>query len=224
MEHDLRRIELNVEKESAVPKKEYSFISESSLGFALSSRVISALGAKYKNILPIYFYLPQEGSNTSARCNPGISVRIVSVFMRRPKVPFPGSRDITIKFNKVIFDWTKELNAIGIPVLAVAPLASSLFEINKCDLAWFWLGESVESVESKVVVNIDSRSCSEAPAFVKGPMKEQDVLPFLQTSNIYKWPDAIEKLANASRSLNSGRYPMFGGGLYFYRPIFFLHW
>jgi len=117
-----------------------SFISEHSSEYILVAKLTRMMERHFERVIPIYFLSTREGSPISGECGPSQTLKIVSVFARRPKIDIPNQPFIEVKFNESLFEIADLASPLGIPTFAGVPLASSMMKVSlDNDCAWFEL-------------------------------------------------------------------------------------
>jgi len=199
-----------------------SFCSEHTVEYVLVPRIVREFAPHYDKVVALYFWATREGNTTSRLCDPHETVRLVSVFPRRPKVATPNDQSVLVKFNAELFTWATESYRFGIPTFAGVPLVSSLAHLTlESPLAWFHLAPAhLGDVELTItldgrVVQVPSQSDS-----VEGPINLTDVLNRVgRLSRPCSWEEALEHLNQVRSNARPARYFYFIGG---YKPFHLL--
>jgi hypothetical protein len=108
-----------------------SFISEHSLEYIVVPNICKILRAKYKRIIPIYYWVTREGNTLSRNLHSNIRVRILAVFPRRPKIDSNHSDVIFGKLNNSILHFAGAAKSIGIPTIFCMPIVKSFLDISE---------------------------------------------------------------------------------------------
>jgi hypothetical protein len=161
---------------------------------------------QFERVIPIYFLSTREGGPISGECNPSQTLRIISVFARRPKVNVPNQPFIEVKFNEFLFETADLAAPIGIPTFAGVPLASSMMNLsldNNC--AWFELtGSSADVIFDISLAGELLRQSSDSSA-IDGPITESElVVRVLNKSRSMSWDEAREHMRTIRRGARGG--------------------
>ncbi len=105
-------------------------MNERTVEYFLVPRAVWALGGAGMRALPFYYWSSREGSRVGVAGGDGITLKVVAIFARRPKVLDTGDEHIQVKFNHSLFRATYVGYHFSIPVLAAVPLVTSLFDLN----------------------------------------------------------------------------------------------
>jgi len=199
-----------------------SFFSEHSAEYVLVPRIVQQLSEHFHKVVPVFFWANREGNTIARACAPCQTLRVISVFARRPKVNRPGEQQVLVKFNTELFDWAAEAEALGIPTFAGLPLVSSLTDLTlDCACAWFWVGpHRGEDVELILSLDGDVVRNSSGKPHVHGPIELPDVERRVRESaKTLPWKDALDRIRQIRISVRAqNRLPFFGG----YKPFHLL--
>jgi len=98
-----------------------SFISEHSLEYIVVPSICKILRAKYKRIIPIYYWATREGNALSGKLHSNIRVRLLSVFPRRPKIDSNQPDIIYGKLNNAILHFAEISKSIAFQQFFACP-------------------------------------------------------------------------------------------------------
>lgn len=202
-----------------------AFISEHSAEYILIPKLVAAMAQHFSKVIPIYFLSNREGSIISRRCDSHQSVRILSIFARRPKIETPNQSNIEVKFNESLFDIAQLSAPLGIPTFAGVPLVSSIMDFGfDAPCALFELSGFSGDVHYTISLDGNVLSKSRQSSAVEGPLGEHDLVKrVLRKSRYMNWDEAIESL----RTIRRGAQPhdnfwfRFGGGYHPFNLILF---
>jgi hypothetical protein len=199
--------------------KPLSFLCEHSVEYVLVHDIVKRLSLEYDRIIPIYFWVNREGTSIASKGIGRNSVRIITVYARRPKVKGPHDTSILMKINNQLFKAAELASSLGSPVLAGIPLTTNLLQFNMSTLcSWFQLQISAnrrEDVEIQLALDgtlIDHNNISPA---VNGPLTTENILSIIKTNtHSMSWGKAV----NSMRIIRDNeRYTRFMSG---YRPFY----
>ncbi len=199
------------------------FISEHTAEYILVPRLVSLLSPHFVRIVPFYFWSTREGNSMSRECGPRESVRLLSIFARRPKVASTRDNRIVMKLNTDLFRVANIASAGGIPVFAGVPLVTSIAELTlDAPCQWFHLAPDLHDVpDMEVTMQSNGALVGAAlPDCVTGPLDADAFVRIIhQAAQSMTWDEGIENLryirSNSSVQLGHARYRLFGG----YRPF-----
>lgn len=200
-----------------------SFISEHSAEFILVPKFAEILSSRFDNILPIYFWVSREGSRMAKACLRGISLRIVAMYARRPKIERPDQEEILVKFNSILLDRAKYFQHFGIPVFAGVPRVSSISDFKlDAECSWFRIStESEINYDVGYLLDIKAGRVMEGLSEQIIPVNESAIIKTIQMkSRSILWEEAVKIIRGvASDDISSWYYP---GNYTNYKPVYFL--
>jgi hypothetical protein len=200
-----------------------SFISEHSSEYILVAKLTSVMERHFARVIPIYFLSTREGSPISGECSPSQTLKILSVFARRPKVTVPNQPFVEVKFNESLFEIADLASPLGIPTFAGVPLASSVMGLsldNNC--AWFELTGSSADVIYELSLDGELLRRSSESSAIDGPITESELVSrVLSKSRTMSWDEAREHLRTIRRGARGDKsfWYQFGAG---YHPFHLL--
>lgn len=194
------------------------FFSEHTAEYILVPRLISLLSPHFARVVPFYFWVTREGNSMSRKCGPRESVRLLSVFARRPKVASSCDDQILMTLNTELFNTATIGSDYGIPVFAGVPLVTSIAELTlDAPCRWFHLASNFCDAPDVVVTMQSNGVLTDAglPSCITGPLDTDALVRIIrEATQLMTWDDGIECL-HCIRSDSSVRYRFFGG----YRPF-----
>ena len=197
-----------------------AFMCERTAEYVLIPALARILRRNYKTILPFGFSANREGS---AVATVPARLRLLATFARRTKVLASGDREITVKFNQVLFEVARKAQDFGIPVLAGVPLVSALEDLaDTPECSWFLIQDHSGSL-SDVTYRIDLVErilLTESHEGIEGPLPTERLLSHLGCATWYLWPEAMRALRELRRR-DDQRSFYFPFGASPYRPFFF---
>lgn len=205
-----------------------SFICEHSAEFVLVPFITELFAAHKQKLVPLYFWKTREGSIKSKKCDPGIPIRILSMYARRPKIDYPGQDSILVRINHRLFEHAAYLKENGIQTIIGVPRISSIMDFYVgCPCSWFTLSPDSNSVWGiDFSIDIKKNKCNaELPLSVKGPLEEKNILNLLNNSKIFtSWQAAIEILSGESLDYKpTGSFYYFHARFNMYKPVYFIN-
>lgn len=207
-----------------------SFLSEHSVEYVIVPRAVSVLRGSFDNVIPLYFWKSREGGALSLQLNANVTVRVLALFPRRPKlVNFDDYDSIYGKINTEIFDFSAKALGFGIPVAVALPLVRNMLQLGvDPKIAWVRVDCGDVDAHSEGDVHLifnDEKGLASLDGFLPksvGIMEESD-LPRMVTSNctLLTWGEAAEAMSELRVVSESHRYALrlFGGGVK-YRPVY----
>jgi hypothetical protein len=197
-----------------------SFISEHSLEYIIVPSICKILRAKYKRIIPIYYWATREGNALSGKLHSNIRVRILSVFPRRPKIDSNHSDVIYGKLNNSILHFAEISKSIGIPTIFCMPIVKSFLDISE-DSACLYLdvskhneGDIYFRVNNDVnIISIDSEHKANLTI-----LDRSAILKIQAGGKIMNWDEANLNMKQL-RNVND-KFSLFGMSQY--KPVYFL--
>jgi hypothetical protein len=115
----------------------------------------------------------------SKRCDPGISLRLLAMYARRPKICVPNQDYILVKINNILFERSYYLKEMGIPTIVGVPRISSITNFHlDCPCSWFNLcpDKNFKS-DFEFTINIKSNKCyAPLPPIIQGPLADIELL------------------------------------------------
>jgi len=114
-----------------------SFFGERTAEYALVPLLQRALAREFGWAIPMSYWRTREGNRTSAEMHRGLSVRILAMFARRPKVT-PSDTVLTGKVNWELFRFASFARQQGVPTIAGFPAVTSVMQLHS-DPQVFWL-------------------------------------------------------------------------------------
>jgi hypothetical protein len=197
-----------------------SFISEHSLEYIIVPNICNIISAKYKRIIPIYYWATREGNRMSDALHCNLRVRILSIFPRRPKIENVDSDYIHGKLNKSILRYAEVANSIGIPTIFCMPLVKSFIDIsNECECLYLDCLK-FNDVDLHFRVNYRDKAFnieSEYKSYLT-ILDETKILEKMASGTIMNWNDANQNMKQL-RHVNE-EYSLFWMSQY--KPIYFL--
>ncbi len=195
------------------------FISEHTAEYYLVPAIVHSMLAHNVQALPFYFWSYREGSRVGIESGLDRNVRIAAIYPRRPKIRYAGDDHVVIKFNQSLFKAAEEGTSLGIPVLAGAPIASSLFDLSEASSRmWFSMNHTHCPHEEDVLCKVNLAngqheiSCEESITTIS----EEELFDHIQArSQVMSWIDCVDILREFKRRLPGGSF--FGAG---YRPFY----
>lgn len=195
-----------------------SFISEHTAELILVPEIISILSPVYPKITPFYYWATREGGIMSRECFANQLVQLMAFYPRRPKVAYPGERQIHVKLNELLFQRSRYFQGKGVPVFAGVPLADNLEGIF-LGAANMWFEISPLSFEQEIDINLDR---NEVSGFDGKLLEPDDLRELARSATISTWVAALQKIKYMGQS-TEGEYRYwnrFAGDLY--KPIYLL--
>jgi hypothetical protein len=200
-----------------------SFISEHSSEYILVAKLTRVMERHFERVIPIYFLSTREGSPLSGGCSPSQTLKIVSVFARRPKIDIPNQPFIEVKFNESLFEIAALASPLGIPTFAGVPLASSMMKLSlDNDCAWFELMGSNADVIYEISLDCELLRRSSESSAIDGPITESELVArVLRKSRAMSWDEAREHMRTIRRGARADEsfWYQFGAG---YHPFHLL--
>jgi hypothetical protein len=197
-----------------------SFISEHSLEYIVVPSICKILRAKYKRIIPIYYWATREGNTLSSKLHSNLRVWILSVFPRRPKIDSNHSDVIYGKLNNSILHFAEVAKSIGIPTIFCMPIVKSFLDISddsKClylDVSKYNEGDIHFRVNNNVdVISIDSEQKANLTI-----LDSSAILKIQAGGKMMNWDEANLNM-NQLRNVND-KYPHFWMSQY--KPVYFI--
>lgn len=191
------------------------FISEHSAEYVLVPKACAALRARYRVVVPFFFWATREGGTLSHQIGPRSKVRIVSIFARRPKLLNPGDPRILVRFNEELFRRARASEPSGIPVYAGVPFVHSYEELGNDPIClWFRIAATLDPDSTNGTVDIEVDGSGECQTPLPSNLRQlqpgdlsDDVM---ESTAGLDWCDALDTLRSIRRAVNSG--PWFFGG------------
>ncbi|MDP9190130.1 MAG: hypothetical protein M3P06_00310 [Acidobacteriota bacterium] len=153
---------------------------------------------------------------------PDRRVQVAAIFARRPKlVGIPHA--VEIKLNEELFEYASVAQDLGIPTLAGAPLATTIFDLRpECPVAWFALeAQSPLPRFARVEVRPPYRPIA-MDSGVGGPLVDDEAVDFvLNNSAPRRWSDVAEAIREIRNRSYLRRYVWWGAG---YKPFILILW
>lgn len=203
--------------------KHGSFISEHTAEYILVPDLLRRLTPHYQHIIPMFFWSTREGNTIAARTMRDVTVRLLAVFPRRPKITIAHPDRITMKINQGLLAYSRAGAEMGVPVIAGIPLVSSFRDLRPdSPCAWYDLQAlSSEEGDCHIEMAADGSVVAEIPVrrTPSEPLTDSSIPALLAHSSSYSWEHAIEILRSLRRSEpESSGFPFFRG----YRPFHFV--
>ncbi|WP_155625912.1 hypothetical protein [Burkholderia vietnamiensis] len=209
-----------------------SFLSEHSVEYAIVPRAVSVLKGAFDNVVPLYFWKTREGNGLSAALNADVTVRVLALFPRRPKLAdLDDSAPLFGKINSEIFEFSAVASKFGIPVAVGLPLVRNIQQLGRNPrIAWIQIvsGNVDAQLESDVHLMFSEK---EGLAALDGllpeslSMMEELDLPRIISSNSVRltWHEAAEAMSELRATSEGYRYALrFLGGGAQYRPVYLM--
>lgn len=197
-----------------------SFISEHSLEYIIVPSISNILRARYKRIIPIYFWATREGNTLSNKLHSNLRVRILSVFPRRPKIESIDSDFIHGKLNTSILRFGEVAKSIGIPTIFCMPLIKSFIDISDNCKCLYLEVSKFNDCDIHFQVNCKSKAVSIESEHKSNitVLDKNDILEATSAGEMMNWDIANQNM-NQLRHAND-EYSSFWMGQY--KPIYFI--
>jgi hypothetical protein len=193
------------------------FCSEHTAEYVVAPRFVSLFTARGLLAVPLFFWFTREGSATARISAPDLNVKVVAIFARRPKLC--GRDDaVEIKFNDELYEYATAAREVGIPVLAGAPLATSVFELTEhCAVAWFEISAGMRGDRLVTVEVAPPHRLASEHVDISGPLSDDAIVGIVaREAAMRRWSEVAGAL-RCIRKLSGGRrYVWWAAG---YKPF-----
>lgn len=197
------------------------FCSEHSVEYLLVPRLVASCRGKGNDAIALFYWLRREGSAAARWSMPDRRVHVAAIFACRPKPV--GPHTVEIKFNEELFEYASVGQDLGIPTLAGAPLATTIFDLRpECPVAWFALEAQPPLPRfARVEVRPPHRPIA-MDSGVGGPLVDDEAVDFvLNNSTPRRWSDVAEAIREIRNRSYLRRYVGWGAG---YKPFILVLW
>ena len=198
-----------------------SFFSERTAEYSILPPLVGHLSERFGRAIPMYFWSNREANRTSERIHSDLSVSVLAVFARRPKLT-KNADVLQGKLNRQLMEFSADASAYGIPCVAGFPAVRSL--VDMCGgFRTYWF-EVIPAVQDDIVFSVALSRPHLPPVLEGGPLLKALSLDEVadQVENIAvprPWSAAIEVIEKTRvRSPHSGMYGAYGGNPY--RPVY----
>jgi hypothetical protein len=198
------------------------FCSEHSVEYLLAPRLASLFAHREQQAVSLFFWMRREGSAAARYSTPERPVRVAAIFARRPKL-FDGPNAVEIKFNEELFEYASVARSVGIPTLAGAPLATTIFDLgSECPIVWFALEDMTAQTRFAQVEVTPPYRPRTVDDGLRGPLSDTDVVELvLNNSRTVRWCDVVEGVREIRNKSSMRRYVWWGSG---YKPFLLIVW
>jgi len=209
-----------------------SFLSEHSVEYAIVPRAVSVLKGAFDNVVPLYFWKTREGNGLSEALNADVTVRVLALFPRRPKLAdLDDSAPLYGKINAEIFEFSAMASKFGIPTAVALPLVRNIRQLGR-DPRIVWIQIVPGNVDAQLESDVHLMfSDKEELVALDGSLPkslsvmEESDLPRIISSNSARltWHKATEAMSELRATSERYRYALrfFGGGAQ-YRPVYLI--
>lgn len=198
------------------------FCSEHTTEYLLAPRFVRLFTERGVLAVPLFYWFTREGSAAARLSAPDRDVRVVAVFARRPKL-FGRDDAIEIKFNDELFEYASAAQEVGMPVVAGAPIASSVFDLTeRCPVSWFAIspdhrGERLVTVDVAPPHRVEPRDRG-----VRGPLSDDTILEIVgREAATKRWSEVADAFRRVRSMSGLRRYVWWGAG---YKPFIVIIW
>jgi hypothetical protein len=203
--------------------KHTSFMSEHTAEYILVPDLVRRLTPHFRCVIPMFFWSTREGNKVAARGMENTTVRLLSVFPRRPKISLAQPDQITVKINEELLAYSRAGREIGVPVIAGVPLVSSFKGLRPdSPCCWFDLGPlSSANNDCFIEITSEGRVIEQEPCTTpkSEPISDTDLVALVKQSSAHLWEQTIKNLGHLRRSQPASTgFPFFGH----YRPFHFV--
>ena len=185
-----------------------SFISERTAEYIIVPDLCRTLRRTSRRILPFFFWSTREGNAVSRRQMQDTTVRVLTVFARRPKIRAAKAGVITMKLNASIIEYAHESAEIGVPVIAAMPLASALTELHSRTRC-IYIDLKAQPTGGDVFIHF-----GHADGVVE-ELSGTQIAALVGAARRLAWTDVAELLSSLRAVHLKHNYPYFAG----YRPV-----
>jgi hypothetical protein len=203
--------------------KPISFIGEHTAEYFIVPSMIEILSIRFDKVIPFYYWSDREGSTLGHECGVEMEVLLIAAFPRRPKVKYPNQEEITVKFNKLLFEAAGVGKQLGVPVFAGVPVVSSFLHLVRgTKVAWFKLsGSDNSTLELQCTLQTEMLDVrfENVTDVISGPLNQTEMLEEIGRAEILNWSDMLEA-ARAIRYASIKRSHFWLGGRY--KPVFWV--
>ncbi len=196
-----------------------SFFGERTAEYALVPLLQRALVREFGWAIPMSYWRTREGNRTSAEMHKGLSVRILAMFARRPKVT-PSDTILAGKVNWELFRFASFARELGVPTIAGYPAVKSVIELHS-DPRVFWLHiEGLRADEFFIDLSSREQPLIDMYGNPVPTMSVDEIAEYIRTrAQTFKWDEAMQCI-HRLRTEPDGHYvsPWSSG----YKPAYML--
>jgi hypothetical protein len=203
-------------------RRPVGFCSEQTALYAMLAKLRATIETEYSVFLPVSFWLTREGLRRSVAPAADRVLRIISFFPRRPKVLDAEDDYVLVKFNEELFEYATHAHRHGLATLAGVPIATSLFQLARCDVSWFAIESETRVTGPKFMqLPLTGRfPQSEQPFGLVGPLSASRMLTHIRDNSVeMPWAVAVERVRELRLQHDRPRSPW---SPQTYRPILLL--